>query len=229
MDNVFCFWDGGNMPSYISLCMKTWDFPYTLLTYKNVNDYTDLQLDKIQKYSLPIQSDIIRTHVLKDNGGYWLDVDTIILSELPKVNMFGNPETRSNSIGFLYTEKHSDMFEHWVEYQQGIYLFDRPPATDRDWAIMGNDFTDIYVKEHTEISIGDILKCQPENTALKSESRWDNYKKYYFSLNGHLVNINSPLIMLHNSWTPPWYKTLSENQVLECTCTLSNFLRELLC
>ena len=40
MNKVFTFWEG-EMPAYIKLCMKSWDFPFVLLNYDNVNEYTN--------------------------------------------------------------------------------------------------------------------------------------------------------------------------------------------
>ena len=55
----------------------------------------------------------------------------------------------------------------------------------------------------------------------------DKYKRFYFRESYHLADIRSTdMIMLHNSWTPGWYKRLSKESVLLGSCTLSNILRE---
>ena len=54
------------MPGYIRLCLDTWKVPCTVLNYDNVNDYTDLPLDKLKRFTLPQIADCVRVHVLSD-------------------------------------------------------------------------------------------------------------------------------------------------------------------
>jgi hypothetical protein len=57
------------------------------------------------------------------------------------------------------------------------------------------------------------------------------YKRFWFGDNLEVKNVfqkNQMLIGLHNSWTPSWYKTLSEEQVLKNKCLLSKTLRHIL-
>ena len=72
---VYTFWEG-EMPDYIKLCMYTWHFPVTILNYDNLNNYTDLQItSQLERFTLPQIADCVRVHVLRDQGGYWLDAD----------------------------------------------------------------------------------------------------------------------------------------------------------
>ncbi len=217
---VYTFWEGP-MPGYIKLCLKTWNMPYVILTYSNLHEYTDFIPN--QSYTLPQIADCVRVHVLRDNGGYWLDADTIIFGELPKENIAGEPDKRTNSIGFLHTEKGSDMFKEWAEYQDRILA---SGSVFNNWDLFGNAFTDSYIKNHSEITICDINKFQPERS-LPGASRSEKYIQFYFRESHHLKDIKSDFLMLHNSWTPKCYKKLTEDEVLTQYCTLSNILREL--
>lgn len=222
---VFTFWEG-KMPGYIRLCLDTWKVPYTVLNYDNVNDYTDLPLDKLKRFTLPQIADCVRVHVLRDNGGYWLDADTIMLTgKLPDAVILGDPEKRINTIGMLHAEPHSDMFEEWARFQDEII---QGSSVSRYWALMGNDFTDPYLWEHGEIRIGRIDNYWPETYMIPDpELRIYKYKKFYFRESHHLADIrDASLLMLHNSWTPKWYKALSAKSALMGSCTLSNILRE---
>ena len=225
---IFTFWEG-DMPAYIKLCMQTWKFDYVLLNADNLKHYTDLDLDKLQQFSLPQIADIVRVHVLRDNGGYWLDADTIMLSdELPTENMMGYVEERTNTIGYLHTEAHSDMFEAWADYQDKVIentsLEKRPLA----WDIVGNRFTDPYVLNHREISICDVSNKWAETYMVHDfTSRYDKYRYFYFNQFYSLKKLKpTNMLMLHNSWTPKWYKELDIEAVLKRDCTLSNILRE---
>lgn len=223
---VFTFWEG-KMPDYLKLCMKTWKFPYIVLTYDNLHEYTDLQItDRLKSYTLPQIADVVRVHVLRDNGGYWLDTDTIMLSdELPTENMVGYVKERTNTIGYLHTEKNSQMFKMWAKYQDDILKL---PYTHTHWGIMGNLFTDSYVLSHPEITIYPVDNCWAETYMVKgNDNRHDKYQLLYFANSYELEDFNqTKMLMLHNSWTPNWYKQLSAEQVLEDKVTLSNILRE---
>lgn len=224
---IFTFWEG-KMPDYLKLCMKTWKLPYTVLTYDTLHNYTNLEVtDNLKKFSLPQQADVVRVHVLRDNGGQWLDADTIMFdSTLPTETILGNSETRMNTIGYLNTPVRSTMFIGWSEHQQRVLK----NMSDFGWDVMGNRFTNRYLKENLDITIGDITPHWAE-TYMKTgdASRYSKYCQFYFGDNYHLTDLHkTDILMLHNSWTPKEYKALSEKEVLEQDCTLSNILREVL-
>ena len=215
------------MPDYIKLCMNTWCVPYTLLDYDTVNDYTDLDIMGAARFTLPQTSDCIRAHVLRDHGGYWMDADTIMLTDrLPACNVVGDPVSRSHSIGLLYTEPKADMYVQWSAYQDRIIESGEVPA---HWGALGNSFTNDYVKEHEEITIAQIAGFMPDIYMGKGTNRRERYIDFYFDQRLHLSDVRGDILMLHNSWTPQWYKELTAEEVLECDCTLSNILRERLC
>ena len=228
MMNVFTFWEG-QMPGYIKLCMDTWKMPYIVLNYKNLREYTDIDIEPLKRFTLPQIADCVRVHVLRDNGGYWLDADTIMISgKLPDTDMVGYPETRQNSIGLLHTEPHSDMFTEWAAFQDEIiHGYDASPY----WALMGNAFTDDYVKRHEDVRIHPIEDYWPEVYMVSDDiPRWQKYRRFYFEERNTLSDIRpTDLLMLHNSWTPEWYKNVPEGKVLDANCTMSNILREVLC
>ncbi len=220
------------MPEYLKLCMQTWKFPYIVLNYNNITQYTDKIPEKVKQLTLPKIADYVRVHVLRDNGGYWLDTDTIMLSEnLPEESILGNNETRTNTIGYLHTKPNSDFFETWAKFQD--WKLNQLPNMRKDstmWNVMGNAFTDFYLKEHKEIIIGKLEQNWPETYMIKDNiSRPQKYQKFYFSSNFSLNDVKNKtnMLMLHNSWTPDWYKKLSKEDVLKQKCTLSNIIREL--
>ena len=225
--NVFTFWEG-SMPGYIKLCMDTWRMPFTVLNYGNVLDYTDIDIERAKRFTLPQIADCVRVHVLRDQGGYWLDADTIMITgKLPDTDMVGYPETRQNSIGLLYSEPRSQMFTEWAAFQDEII---RGYDTSSYWATMGNAFTDEYVKRHEEVRIFPIEDYCPEIYMVSDNiPRWQKYRRFYFEEHHTLADIRpTDLLMLHNSWTPEWYKNLLELDALNTSCTLSNILREVL-
>lgn len=224
MDKVFTFWEG-KMPEYIRLCLNTWHFPFVVIDYSTLRQYTDLDINKLSRFTLPQVADCVRVHVLRDHGGRWLDADTICVSgKLPDADIMGNPVTRHHSIGMLRTTPHSDMFERWAAYQDEIL---NSADTPTHWATMGNAFTDDYIQAHPEIRIGDNESRWPETYMIGGQvDRYYKYVEFYFKSNYTLADLKpTDILMLHNSWTPNWYKSMSG--VLGISCTMSNILREL--
>jgi len=217
---VYTFWEG-KKPDYISLCMDTWNIPYTVLNYGNLREYTDLPIGRLEQFALPQIADVVRVHILRDHGGYWLDADTILNgTKLPQTMFVGDNESRFNSVGFLYAERpHLPVFTEWAEYQDRILAGDE---SSHYWALMANAFTDPYLKDHPEIEIGNIL-----DHWLETDNWNDRQKKY---VNYYFISTNEPkippMVMLHNAWTPRWYKRLTRSEVLAQDCTLSWILRE---
>ena len=219
--NVFTFWEGP-MPGYIKLCLETWRVPYTLLNYNNLHQYTDLPISKLRRFSIEQACDCVKAHVLRDNGGIWLDADSIMVTgKMPNVTVLGNVELRTNTIAFLQTEPQSEMFVKWAKYQDKVLDGDNASTW---WALMGNAFTDSYIREHKEIKLGSIYDYWLETD--NEEDRPRKYVDYYFN-NSYKPNMPD-LIILHNSWTPAWYKDMPMCKVLDANCTLSNVLREAL-
>ena len=224
---VYTFWEG-EMPGYIRLCMDTWKFRHTVLNYRNVGEFADLDIEKAKRLTLPQIADYVRVHVLRDQGGYWLDADTIMITDkLPEETILGDPGTRENTIGMLHAQPGQEMFVWWARFQDRTV---DKPGTPQRWSAMGNDFTDQYLKEHPEIEIGKIENCWPETYMVRENMmRRQKYEQFYFNENYRLSDIRSTdMLMLHNSWTPEWYKSMEEAEVLDHKCTLSNILKELI-
>lgn len=229
--NIFTFWEG-TMPDYIKLCMKTWKVSPIILNFQNLNDWTNLPVDKLKTFTLPQISDAVRAHVLRDHvGSYWLDTDTIFLTDtLMKETVIGNPIYRTHSTGVSHsTEETIDFFKSWAEYQDEVIA---DPRHSTHWSVLVNMFTDTYVANHKEVTIYDISICRPELYMIPSGSSRHKYTEFYFnpkkSYNISDIHKDTDFLVLHNSWTPDSYKKLSESKILKSNLTLSNILRELL-
>ena len=174
---------------------------------------------------MPQIADYVRVHVLRDNGGYWLDADTIMITDkLPEATILGYPSTKDNTIGFLQAEKDSEFFKQWAHYQDNVI----ERSHDRTWDILGNRFTDTWIKGGNPIILQDVSSCWPETYMIRNDiERKKKYHKFYFESDYHLDDIlPTDILMLHNSWTPKSYKELTIEDVLASKCTLSNILRE---
>ena len=228
-NTIYTFWEG-KMPEYLKLCLDTWKFNFIVLNYDNIERYTDKLPIKLKQFTLPKIADYVRVHVLRDNGGYWLDTDTILLTDdLPEETILGDNEIRTNTIGYLHTEKNTELFIEWAKYQE-YAVKSAPNMIDMDitrWDFLGNAFTDPYLKKHTDIKIGCLSNRWPETTMITDNiPRQQKYIKLYFQSNYEINDFGKrDMLMLHNSWTPAWYKNMSRDELLSTECTISNILR----
>lgn len=135
---IFTFWEPeNNTPGYLKLCLKTWekylpDYEIIILNYKNLDKYLgknfyDTSLYK--NYSLAKQADAIRCAILEQNGGIWLDLDTIITSNKFFETQLNNLDTElamfGKHLGFIYAQKHSKILKSWVAKVKEKLIWDR--------------------------------------------------------------------------------------------------------
>ena len=239
---IFTFWEGP-MPAYIEMCLETWQdkFPFMVLNYDNLEAYTEYDIESAKRFTLPIQADAVRVHVLRDNGGYWLDADTIMLTDhLPDADILGDIWKGTNTIGYLRSEKNSRMFSEWAKHQDTIIAGEKSEYTpENEWSVLGNTFTDRYIAKNNDVKIGSIQPCWPEVYMAKRVKNWDDtqwmcYQWFYFNTEYPLAGIRkTDMLMLHNSWTPPPYKDLTREQILKnnslgLSCTLSRIFQEVI-
>lgn len=225
--DIFTFWEG-EMPEYVKLCMDTWKFNFTVLNFDNICNYTDLKVtNNLKSFSLPQISDAVRAHILRDHvDSYWLDADTIMLTDkLPAENVIGDPVKRTHSTGVSHSTGESmGFFRAWASYQDRTIADKNHP---NHWSVLVNMFTDTYVPNHLEVKIYDITKCRPELLMVEFGTSSKKYKEFYFDKSYHLSDLpETDFLVLHNSWTPKWYKGLSKQEILNQNCTMSNILRE---
>ena len=246
---VYTFWEPReNIPFYLQLCMETWKkflptATIVLLDYKNIGEFLDVRELGLNLFSgkltLPQIADAIRVALLAKHGGVWLDIDTIILSsnaekyfmpdEKHRTVFFGDTEKSALRICFINTPPNSMCMNLWREViKEKIWNLNF--ATKVKWDFLGNSFIDNYAKNFPdEIKIFDRHPIMPE-LELVSNSL-DNgaaYRIYYFMQNHHLREITADILLLHNSWTPPFFKQVSSKEFFYLDCTMVNFLAEAL-
>ena len=90
------------------------------------------------------------------------------------------------------------MYVKWAEYQDKIINSNN---NSKLWSLMGNSFTDDYIKNHEEVKIYPIENCWPETYMIKvGNDRYSKYNELYFKKNYSLKDLNdTPMLMLHNS------------------------------
>ena len=130
--NVWTYWQGP-MPEYIKICIETMRRNcdnFILLTPHNINDYvynSPLDIDKCRKLNNPAHlADIYRVAVIYNNGGLWLDCDTIMINSLNEFNKvvsvyqdcFVHSRWNDGRVlnGYFYATKGCDLLKEWLNY-----------------------------------------------------------------------------------------------------------------
>ncbi len=235
------------MPFYLRLCMETWKkfLPHAtiiVLDYKNLGEFLDvrelgLNLFSDRRFVYMHVTDALRVALLAKRGGVWLDLDTVILNRdaekyfLPDAKhrtvMFGDPDGKGCYTAFINTPPAAFCMGLWREFNLEK-LWNLNAATAVEWDFFSNAFINDYARRFpAEIKILDNRRVMPEIPS-GVVSTAEDYVNYYFLQNFHLADVKAELLLLHNSWTPHFFKELSQKDFFRLDCTLVNVLAEAL-
>ena len=231
------------------------EYQIQILDYEKVKKYLGKELFSqiiCKNMTLPIQADAIRVAILKKFGGIWMDADTIILNEelfkrrtIFDLIMVGDEKTKTQNIGFIYASKNSKIINEWLkEIINKVRIYKENminPILDnlemhKSWSYLGNNIvnriiTNAKTKEFLRLD-RNKLSAMPELNLYKNYSQAQKYKYnlLYFRRGDPKIVLNKAknIILLHNSWTPFKYKSMSEQEFLSQDILLSKLLSNLL-
>jgi hypothetical protein len=117
---IWTFWDTEELPEFIEKCIETWkfhnpDYEIIVMNLNNYNDYTSVDVTKLRHYSKDkpqLTADYIRTCVLKEHGGVWMDASIICIKPIvfkPDTEFFAYYK---DNYGLLGIYKYP-MIENW--------------------------------------------------------------------------------------------------------------------
>ena len=207
--------------------------------------------------TIPIQVDAIRVALLKKFGGIWIDADTIILNRsfFEKLNnfeliMLGDVKTKIPNIGFIFAANNSYLINNWLKsiiqkvklYKKNIitneknFIYQTSFNESISWNYLGNGIINQLIRNITgnKFLLLDRKKMQafPELIIFKhsSENMIQKYQRLYFQKGDPqlVLKLSKYIILLHNSWTPSKYKTMSEEDFLKQDILLSKLFTYIL-
>ena len=219
-------------------------------------DFNILKKILCKEMTLPIQADSIRVAILQKYGGIWMDADNIIInSNFTKLfsnsdlQMFGQTEFKTQNIGFIYASNKSIILKRWLDgiinrvkiYRHRLFLRRIFPSKYNIknfkqlhvWNYLGNGIINGLVVNASENDFKRIEKkfafVQPELQLVKGNSK-QRYIDFYFSAKDrtYILKKCKGLLMLHNSWTPRKYKTMTEKEFLHQNIMLASLIKRLL-
>ena len=238
--NIFTFWEPKNkIPYYLKLCQNTWskikNVNIILLDYENLKQYIDISIfhNNFYKLSLPMQADCIRVALLEKYGGLWLDLDTIIMSDISKLLndkiTFVIDDNYLPHLALIYVPKpHDQIMKLWLEEIKSLLInFDEEAF---DWDYVGNAIINKYVNFENKDKFN-LLNRHEYNIfpELIEDFNDENiYYDYWFNSSTNINSIQSKyLIMLHNSWMPEYYLGLNELEFKNDNSLLTKLLLSL--
>ena len=220
------------------------------LDFKTAKDYLGENLfSKIifKQLSLQMQADAIRVALLKIYGGIWFDADTIITdgSFLKKLEdyelvMIGDEKSKTQHIGFLYASYNSSFLNLWlneiIKRIEILKQFAGKKKLNLRWNYLGNDIIDRILINNTNKKFLRLdrkkIYAVPECILIRNLSLnlKQQYQEFYFHQGNPNIILNSTkwIILLHNSWTPSFYKRMSKKEFLKTDILLSRLIAKIL-
>ena len=159
---IFTFWEPKNkVPPYLELCRATWgkNLPeYTIITldYSNISDQFDekvFDLVLLKTLPLKIQKDAVMVAVLKEQGGMFMDMDTLILKDIsPILGRLKNTEVVmfNKHCAFMAARPNARLLSIWLKGIQKQILQLKPRQetnTNVEWGYLGNSVLDEIMAE----------------------------------------------------------------------------------
>ena len=149
--NIFLYWVGNEYKLILLLrdlinlhSSNGKGYKITIINDKNIKDYISVIPDYFNKLCPAHQADFVRVHVIYDNGGIWLDSDTIVIDKLD--SLFDIVEKKdgffikqNNKIlwnGIFGSKKNSPLLLEWKNKMMKILDVKKQNIT---WEEIGND------------------------------------------------------------------------------------------
>lgn len=246
--HIYTFWEPkDSIPAYLRLCMHTWktnapDFEITVLDYSTIDPYlikAGYPLDRFFKLPIPLQKDAVMAAVLLEKGGIFMDVDTLILRDFqPVLETLQKSEIVmfSTHLAFMAAKPGAALIPIWArQIKEKLEQTEPGRLTEAKWNFVGNSITNALFEDSPANFVTRLNKYKfaftPESLRFSGKgSTRHQYQVYWFERRDQSAPFyqNQFLIALHNSWTPDWYKQLTEDEVLERECLLSATLENVL-
>lgn len=211
-----------------------------------------------KQMSLPKQADCIRAALLDQYGGIWLDADTIILNdnvldmaENSVVKMIGTDagvhgafiyaaSPKANLISTWLEEiiSHVAKYRKWAGSWLWKHLCRKEYKRVMRWDYFLNAIINPLLHKYSEAELyvidRDIIGAFPELKFANAKDAVSAYKDFYFNPNFKMSPddikkvANGGIILLHNSWTPEFYKKMSREEFLAQDIVMARLLAALL-
>ncbi|MBN7813414.1 hypothetical protein J0A68_20835 [Algoriphagus sp. H41] len=249
---IFTFWLGP-MPAYIRMCLQTFSksgYDWVLLDHSNMNEFIprdELPVERLMAFPPAAQGDIVAVYMMNRYRGYFIDADTVFFGSIRYLEelldshelvMVGDENVPFCHAAFILGRGDSLILREWKKrIDELLAVFENPGTLGFDGMYsggvkptsFGNPLLAPLIRKWTDrVKILDKDVFLPENLGLvdvSPEGRKRAYVEYYFSENSQ-KKPNTHFLVLHNSWTPDWYKLFRTEDIQKDGCFLSRLLAQ---
>lgn len=229
---IWCLWEPeGTLPSYLQLCLRTVErnagVPVTLLAPRDVEALApDLDPSLAMKVRrLGQRSDYYRSHLLAAQGGMWLDVDSVVVSDVNWAfdgAAIHGLASRRNRIGIsttpLIAPAGSPTMHRWIDLQEEVLRALKPGADLLPWTALG-------ATTLTEAVGNDpFFELPRPRVAPLPWTQADSYMSR-FTRPDAVLRPEASVVNLYNERFPTWLKKATEDELLASPVMLARLLR----
>lgn len=226
------FWEGPK-PARIRLCEETVklhckaNFDLLLLNYSNVFDYIDPS-DKVarkiiesEKIHVAHKADFIRTVVLYETGGFWIDSDYIVLRDFSHFTKFVKKRDFAGTTSFFCCANRSRTVKFWRKAIEKKLLGSNPPGFDDSRYLEPSEA--VYKYKHWKYFAG-ITREMIRPISFRPYGIKKLYSKDVAMRD--IITKKTCAVTIWNSLVPEWFKKLNRKEILEGDWLISKLYRK---
>lgn len=230
--HLYTFWEGPEPSLYLQLCMETWyanipNLQIEQINYDNLDSYVGkfVDISKLKKFSLAMQSDVISSIVLATRGGTFIDIDTIMLPNVDidflktprdRINVFGIPSKKVFHVAVMSALRGNSAMLHWMN--ESTKRVKESPS-NYSWNYLAGDILEKMTISSEYSKYFNIIDRKSSGNIL--EAAWsEKYIEFYFNESKYrpaeelVAKAKYGILSLHNSWTPKAYSAISDRDKL---------------
>lgn len=218
--NVFTYWEGPKVP-YIELCyetMKKYCPQVIRLNEETVKEYVNLPKEYFKIEAVNHRTDYLKARLLYEQGGWWLDADTIVLKELPEIT-----HGYMGCAGLFGAQKGSEKMKEWYGWcekkihEKSKFYWHELIEPILEEKIHGG------TREITNMELSQIAPFFGETILYAYFCDEPNKMQEYLKRAE-----NSFAIILYNKMFPQSFKEMSKREILDKKMVISELFRRAL-
>ena len=240
---IFTFFDEEFSPPYLKLCISTWkvnkqgNYKINIINHNNLSSFLPYNLTKqffkINKNYFSNFVDIIALYILYDNGGVFLDADTVLTQKTDFFEVLLNQTdlavfsegNKKICPGCMIANKNSKILKTILNQYSN--------NKDKMFSFERNSLINSYVPEYAH---DEILFLDSEAQGYQIERKifgvYTNYlyQTYYFSNNystEEFFEKSKGITALRNSLTDNYFKSMNIKDFLSQDILLSKILKRI--